>query len=171
MAITAFLSRYPGLLNRGPGGQASLGPCPHSGISPTNSKFLCTELYCFTPTQGDNLDCRQVSTCRQSRLSPWYLRPDAPVIYTGAFPILTARPWSICNMRIELTWGLLVWLAKHYTTQGAPTPGESKRKSDSVFPRSPESEHHDRMQLCYTRSAPWEVCPVSCGCWIYRLYL
>ena len=37
------------------------------------------------------------STCRQSRLSPWYLRPDAPVIYTGAFPILTARSGSICN--------------------------------------------------------------------------
>ena len=38
------------------------------------------------------------STCRQSRLSPWYLRPDAPVIYTGAFPISTARPGSICNI-------------------------------------------------------------------------
>ena len=37
------------------------------------------------------------STCRQSRLSPWYLRPDAPVIYTGAFTILTDRPGSICN--------------------------------------------------------------------------
>ena len=37
------------------------------------------------------------STCRQSMLSPWYLRLDAPVIYTGAFPILTARPRSICN--------------------------------------------------------------------------
>ena len=33
------------------------------------------------------------STCQQSR----YIRPDAPVIYTGAFPILTARPGSICN--------------------------------------------------------------------------
>ena len=38
------------------------------------------------------------STCRQSRLSPWYLRPDAPVIYTGAFPILTARPGSVCKI-------------------------------------------------------------------------
>ena len=37
------------------------------------------------------------STCRQSRLSPWNLWPDAPVIYTGAFPILTARLGSICN--------------------------------------------------------------------------
>ena len=32
------------------------------------------------------------STCRQSSLSPWYLWPDAPVIYTGAFRILTAWP-------------------------------------------------------------------------------
>ena len=31
------------------------------------------------------------------KVIPWYLRPDAPVIYTGAFLILTARPGSICN--------------------------------------------------------------------------
>ena len=37
------------------------------------------------------------STSWQSRLSPWYLRPDAPVIYKGAFPILTARSGSIYN--------------------------------------------------------------------------
>ena len=37
MAITAFLSRSPGLLNRGPGGPASLGPVLHSSIfSPTD---------------------------------------------------------------------------------------------------------------------------------------
>ena len=36
MAITEFLSRFPGLLNRGPGGPASLGHVPHSIIfSPT----------------------------------------------------------------------------------------------------------------------------------------
>ena len=27
---------------------------------------------------------------------PWYLRPDAPVIYTGAFLLLIAWPGSIC---------------------------------------------------------------------------
>ena len=69
----AFLSRSPGLLNRGPGtwssfqhlhsnsncsiggpeGPALLGTgSVHSILSPTNSNFLCTELYyCFTPTQ------------------------------------------------------------------------------------------------------------------------
>ena len=36
LAITAFLSRSPGLLNRGPGGPASLGHVPQSSIfSPT----------------------------------------------------------------------------------------------------------------------------------------
>ena len=43
MAITAFLSRPPGLLNRGPGGPASLGYVPHSSIfSPTNLNFNCS---------------------------------------------------------------------------------------------------------------------------------
>ena len=53
MAITAFLSRSPGLLNRVPGGPASLGHGPYSSIFfPTDSHFLCTELcYCFTSTQ------------------------------------------------------------------------------------------------------------------------
>ena len=39
------------------------------------------------------------STPRQSRLPliSWYLRPDAPVIYTGAFLLLIAWPGSICN--------------------------------------------------------------------------
>ena len=42
MAITAFLSRSPGLLNRGPGGIASLGHGPHSGIfSPTHLLSNC----------------------------------------------------------------------------------------------------------------------------------
>ena len=66
MAITAFLSRSPRLLNRGPGGPASLGHGPHSSIfSPTdlNSNWLNREswgppllgagsLYSiFTPTE------------------------------------------------------------------------------------------------------------------------
>ena len=43
MAITAFLSRSPGLLNRGPGGPASLGHGPHSSI------FSPTDLRLWTP--------------------------------------------------------------------------------------------------------------------------
>ena len=85
MAITAFLSRSPGLLTRGPGGPASPGTCSHSSIfSPNDLNFLCTELYyCFTPTQFKPSTVKVIS---------WHPRPDAPVIYTGAFLILTAWP-------------------------------------------------------------------------------
>ena len=119
MAITTFLSRSPGLLNRGPGCPASLGHGPHSSIfSPTglNSNFsiegpegpLCWVLVLSTTSflQLTRTSCAPSyiivlrplnSTCRQSRLSPRRLWPDAPVTYTGAFPILTAWPGSICN--------------------------------------------------------------------------
>ena len=105
MAITVFLSCSPGQLNRGPGGPASQGHVPHSSIfSPTGLisnwlNFLCTKLYnCSTPTFF--LWAPQIvlnSPSPRSRLYPDIPRPDAPVIYIGAFPILTARPGSICN--------------------------------------------------------------------------
>ena len=44
MATTVFLSRSPRLLNRGPGGPASLGHGPHSSI------FSPTDLRLWTPT-------------------------------------------------------------------------------------------------------------------------
>ena len=57
MAITVFLSRSPGLLNQGPGGQAPLGANSlYRILSPTGLisnwlNFLCTELYnSSTPT-------------------------------------------------------------------------------------------------------------------------
>ena len=42
MAITAFLSRSPGLLNLGPGVPASLGHGPHSSFFPTDLNFNCS---------------------------------------------------------------------------------------------------------------------------------
>ena len=96
VVITAFLSRSPGLLNRGPGGPTSLGhdlpssiffPTDllskwselqllnreswgplllgagflYSMLSPTNSNFLCTELYhCFTPTRFNLLTVKVI---------------------------------------------------------------------------------------------------------------
>ena len=46
MAITAFLSRSPGLLNRRAGGPDSLGHVPHSRIfSPTGLNLLSPGLY------------------------------------------------------------------------------------------------------------------------------
>ena len=109
MAITAFLSRSPGLLNRGPGGPASLGHVPHSSIfSPTGLisnwlNFLCTELYNnLTPTLlPASVTNRTHSTRPRSRLYLDIPRPDAPVIYTGAFPILTAWPGSICYIAVR----------------------------------------------------------------------
>ena len=128
MAITAFLSRSPGLLNRGPGGPASLGYVSHSSVfSPTDLNFNCSiggpdgplcwvlvfsaasyhqltdflyspGLYnCSTTTFF--LWASQIalsSTRPRSRLYPDIPRPDAPVIYKGAFPILTASLRSIC---------------------------------------------------------------------------
>ena len=46
LAMIAFLSCSPGLLNRGPGGPASLGQGPHSSIfSPSDLNFLSPGLY------------------------------------------------------------------------------------------------------------------------------
>ena len=79
----------------GLGAQPLLGHGSHSSIfSPTDLNFLSPGLYnnltstYFSRASQFTLN----STRRQSRLSPRYLRPDAPVIYTGAFLILTARP-------------------------------------------------------------------------------
>ena len=107
LAITAFLSRSHELLNRGLGAQPLLGHGSHSSIfSPTDLNFLSPGLYNnLTPTYF--LRASQFalnSTPRQSRspLISWYLRPDAPVIYTSAFLLLTAWPGrrSICNNSI-----------------------------------------------------------------------
>ena len=77
LAIRAFLSRSPGLLNRGLGGP------------------LCWVLVFSTASH---------STHPRSRLYSDIPRPDAPVIYTCAFPILTARPGrrSIYNKLLEI---------------------------------------------------------------------
>ena len=122
LAITAFLYRSPRLLNRGPGGPASLGAgflyrifsnssdpqlsigglrAPSAGcwlslphLVSNWLNFLCTELYDSSTT---HLLLVGVTSCThsthpRSRLYSAIPRPDAPVIYTGAFPILTARP-------------------------------------------------------------------------------
>ena len=115
MAITAFLSRSPGLLNRGPGGPASLGHVPHFSIfSPTATAqsgvlrapsarcwFSLPHLIsnCLTSCLhlGYIIVRHPPSSCGrhkspsiqpvQSWLYPDIPRADAPVIYSGAFPI------------------------------------------------------------------------------------
>ena len=104
---------FPVLLGCSTGGQASLGRGPHSSIfSPTglNSNllnFLWTELFnCWTTTFSLWASHIALNSTRlRSRLYPDIPRPDSPVIYTGAFPILTAWPGSICYIE---TWGDLL---------------------------------------------------------------
>ena len=136
LAITTFLSRSPGLLNRGPGGPTSLGAgFLYCILSPTllipklsfgglrahsAGCWLCLpHLFSnWSDLQIDWISCalsyimvqRPPSSCGRHNFAlilrvhgQGYnfdiLRPDAPVIFTGAFPILTARPgrWSIYN--------------------------------------------------------------------------
>ena len=121
MTITAFLSRSPGLLNRGPGDPASLVHVPHSSIfSPTDlisnwpdPQLTCVPSYIiiwhpFLFMRASQF--RTQSTRPRSRLYPDIPRPDTPVIYTGAFPILTAWPgWrSICNISSDDIHGILI---------------------------------------------------------------
>ena len=105
LAITAFLSRSPGLLNRGPGSPTSAGtlvliPASCLQLSWTSCRRGYIIIW-LPPTSCKRHNFALNSTPRQSRspLISWYLRPDAPVIYTGAFLLLTAWPGrrSICN--------------------------------------------------------------------------
>ena len=102
LAITVFHSRSPGLLNWGHGGPASArtwfsfqhllsnwSELPvawlYNNLSPTY--FLrASHLYSIQPVDSQGYP-----------LIHWHLRLDAPVIYTGAFLLLTAWPGSICN--------------------------------------------------------------------------
>ena len=130
MPVTAFLSRFPGLLNRGP---SLCGHVPHSSIfSPTAtaqsrvlkalsawSWFSLLHLISIWLTScvhpGYIFVRCPPSSCRRHKFalnltrlwSRLYLdipRPDAPVTYTGAFSILTAWPgliyYSMCEIQI-----------------------------------------------------------------------
>ena len=91
LTITTFISCSPGLLNRGPGDPDSAGTWFNSSIfSPTDLNFLSPGLY-------NNLTSTYFIQASQFALNSTPLRPDAPVIYTGAFLLLTAWPESICN--------------------------------------------------------------------------
>ena len=105
MDITTFLSPSRGLLNGGgAGGPASLGhgPIPASSLQLTWTS--CRRGYKIIWRPPTSCECHNFalnSNPQQSRspLISWYLRPDAPVTYTGAFLLLTA--WSgrrsLCN--------------------------------------------------------------------------
>ena len=85
----------------GLGAQLLLGHGSHSSIfSPTDLNFLSPGLYNnLTPTYFLRVSQFTLSsTPRQSMLLPDIPRPDSPVIYTGAFLLLTAWPGSIYNI-------------------------------------------------------------------------
>ena len=95
---------FPALLGCSTGGlgaQPLLGHGSHSSIfSPIDLNFLSPGLYYnLTSTyflRASHLYSIQSVDSQGYPLISWYLRPDAPVIYTGAFLILTAWPGSIC---------------------------------------------------------------------------
>ena len=113
MAITAFLSRSPGLLNRGPEGPLCWVLVFSTASYLQLSDFLSSlGLYnCSTPTFFSWASQITLNSTRpQSKLYPDIHPPDAPVIYTGAFPILTAWPVSICysvKFMDDLFWVIL----------------------------------------------------------------
>ena len=108
LAITAFLSHSPGLLTQGPGGSSLCWDMVL--ILASSLQFTRTSCHWgyiiiwHPPTSCKHHNFTFNSTPRQSRspLISWYLLPDAPVIYTGAFLLLTAWPGSIYN-----TWNTI----------------------------------------------------------------
>ena len=97
---------FPILLGCSTGGlrtQPLLGHGSHSSIFfPTDLNFLSPGLYNnLTSTyflRASHLYSIQPVDSQGYPLIPWYLRSDAPVIYTGGFLLLTAWPGSICNI-------------------------------------------------------------------------
>ena len=124
MAITAFLFPFSCLAQPGAWGLSLSGTCSSfhhllsncncsiggPGAQPLCDMFLIQvsslQLTNFLSSPGlyncsshTFLCASQIalnSTRPRSRLYPYIPRPDEPAIYTGAFPILTAWPGSIC---------------------------------------------------------------------------
>ena len=85
LAIAALPSHPAGLLNRGPFELQQL--TPNSDLQLTRTS-CSTGLYnCLTSTcSSERRICTQFNPSTV-KVIPWYLRLDAPVIYTGAFLI------------------------------------------------------------------------------------
>ena len=99
LAITTFLSRSP-LLPTLLGAGFLYSILSPTGLVSKLTDFLSSLSYIIVqrPLLVGITNCTH-STYPQSMLHFAIPRPDAPVIYKGAFPILTARPgcWSIYN--------------------------------------------------------------------------
>ena len=83
-----------------PGDQPLLGHGSHSSIFSPTLWTSCRRGYIIIsrpPTSCERHNSHSIQPL-DNQGCPWYLRPDAPIIYTGAFLLLTAWPGSICNM-------------------------------------------------------------------------
>ena len=107
LAITAFLSRFPGLLNRRPGGPLCwvLAFSTASCLQPTD--FLSSPSYIIVHAhlQIVGVTIALIQPIHGQGYDFDIPRPDAHVIYKCAFPILTARPGRrpIYNTRKKLS--------------------------------------------------------------------
>ena len=185
---SAFLSRSPGLLNRGPGAQplwdmfldpaSSLqlvwsptdlisncncfnrGPegsllvgagflysiLPPAGLVSKLTDFLSSPSYIIVQRRPSSCGRhnRTHSTRPQSKLYTDIPRADAPVIFTGAVPIWTARPgrMSICN-----TWTYGKQWKDTWTTQVRFQNRGDISDASTVFPHKELNEIRRKKSL------------------------
>ena len=102
LPATAAFSPLSLAAQPGAGGQPLLGHGSHSSIfSPTDLNFLSPGLYnnLSPSTSCQRHICSQFNPSTV-KVIPWYIRRDAPVIYTGAFLLLTAWPGSVCYISL-----------------------------------------------------------------------
>ena len=132
-----FHSRSPGLLNWGSGAQPLwvlvflyriLSP---TGLVSKLTDFLCSSSHIIIQRPPSFCGRRNFALIQPVHGQGYNIliipRPDAPVIYTGAFPILTARPGRRSIYKImpitfspkkvgEVSW---IW---HYTVSSSEAP-------------------------------------------------
>ena len=118
LALTMFLSRSPGLLNWRPGGPFywvlvfSTVSCHQRVWSPNWSDFLSSPSYIIDQRALllVGVTIALIQPIHGQGYNSDIPRPDAPVIYIGAFPILTARlsRRSIYNISFHESYLILI---------------------------------------------------------------
>ena len=103
MAITVFVSCFPGLLNRGPGGPASLGHVPHSSIfSPagliSNWSYLQLQLLnrgLKPHSAGCWLSLPHLSPTHWTTCAPSYIIVQSPPSFCGRHQSHSFNPSTV----------------------------------------------------------------------------
>ena len=164
LAITVFLSRSPGLLNRAPGGPASLGHGSHSSIfSPTDLNFLSPGLY-NNLTSTYFLRASQFRT--QFNPSTVNVTPDLLISSTGctcylhrcisSFYGLAGSKVNIKHYRLRIifkqTYLTHRWGSNSYYHSGLEWTGCNGNVE--ILPRSSELEPHHEMQFSVMPKTP-----------------